>query len=696
MFSSKLFKEVACPKGDACQLPSCVFSHDASVLSKSSMKKQVIEHEVEGGDRKRVKLNNGTGATSRPLTQGSSPFMGILTSKLEGPPKNNTTVDDSWSKFDDKVRAKDLHKVKPNATSRQLPPTSTHSSPELRPNSQAKASSISPLQQNTTTKSTSKNAPKSTPAKHANVKTPATPSSTQSKASAEDLNPRLVTTSPASHAVRLKYVQLIHEQFLRLNTAVANSTDEAIKQHKLSPGNLIKLALDKEEHVARNQPLVYKQVMGLNVVQMRKETPEGFVITIIESKGPKEFTPSDSPFAKELTPELEGLMIARYSAKLDGLDKHGYVIKAPSQADIASAKKANELSAWETCDRCTIRFEVFPNRREDGALTSSGQCRHHSRRSYRDRNTKQQMYPCCNKRVGEPGCTIKPSHVFKTSDPARLANDLQFESTPENPVADPSMAVAFDCEMGYTTLGMEIIRISACTWPAGEQLFDALVRPFGQILDLNTQFSGVTTEQFFNAPDYSATSTRPISIASTASAVSAVSAASSTASAIPPTLQKLSSPKAARELLCSYLSPSTPLIGHSIENDLNVIRLLHPTIVDTIFLFPHSGGLPYRNGLRNLTKNHLSRDIQTGGAAGHDSLEDARATGDLVRARISRDWKTLRADGWRVGEDSNGVKVFVPPADGWEEKGAGRDFNMPPAKWWLTESQRVEEEAKSA
>jgi len=50
-----------------------------------------------------------------------------------------------------------------------------------------------------------------------------------------------------------------------------------------------------------------------------------------------------------------------------------------------------------------------------------------------------------------------------------------------------------------------------------------------------------------------------------------------------------------------------------------------------------------------LTKQILGRDIQTGhGAAGHDSKEDAIATGDLVRWQVAKKWKEMKRAGWKV------------------------------------------------
>jgi len=231
-------------------------------------------------------------------------------------------------------------------------------------------------------------------------------------------------------------------------------------------------------------------------------------------------------------------------------------------------------------------------------------------------------------------------HAFKASSPARLAAVLPFITTPENesPSSKEINAVSFDCEMGYTTLGLELIRLTAVSWPEGEELVDVLVRPLGIVLDLNSRFSGVWPEHFANAIPYSSIHT------TTSQPPTAVDGSADTTA---PPLPVVSSPQEARNALCAFLTPTTPLIGHAIENDLNVVRLCHPTIIDTVVLFPHPRGLPWRHGLRALSSKHLHRSIQTGGERGHDSAEDARATGDLVRVKVGEKWKVLRATGWR-------------------------------------------------
>ena len=70
--------------------------------------------------------------------------------------------------------------------------------------------------------------------------------------------------------------------------------------------------------------------------------------------------------------------------------------------------------------------------------------------------------------------------------------------------------------------------------------------------------------------------------------------------------------------------------------------------MDTSLLFPHPAGLPIRHPLRKIVRDFLNVEIQTAGASGHDSMEDSRAPGELVRFKIEREWKHLQSRGWTV------------------------------------------------
>lgn len=48
------------------------------------------------------------------------------------------------------------------------------------------------------------------------------------------------------------------------------------------------------------------------------------------------------------------------------------------------------------------------------------------------------------------------------------------------------------------------------------------------------------------------------------------------------------------------MDSETILIGHALDNDLKTLRIIHHRCVDTVVLYPHSLGAPYRRALRDL------------------------------------------------------------------------------------------------
>ncbi|KAF2231558.1 exonuclease [Viridothelium virens] len=157
--------------------------------------------------------------------------------------------------------------------------------------------------------------------------------------------------------------------------------------------------------------------------------------------------------------------------------------------------------------------------------------------------------------------------------------------------------IAMDCEMcktGEDTL--ELTRISLVGWD-GKVLMDQLVKPDNPITDYLT-------------------------------------------------------PKVTCECHHTILTPNTILIGHSLNSDLDALKLTHPFIVDTAIIFPHPRGPPLKSSLKWLSQRYLGRQIQKGhGNQGHDSVEDAKACLDLVRQKCEKGAK------WATGEAS-GESIF--------------------------------------
>lgn len=613
MFSTiGLFRTVECPEIQQCQLPNCIFSHENISRGKRRDLTQ-LSGDMESRDEDNIGLEDGP----RKKRRISSPVSDDDTAEAETEAKTrNRDSHDIILKVGVRRTEVDKKTVHITASGDVSPPPLLRV--KARPSDSVKG-------------------------KHAEPNS-ATPKKLHSQASpaknvvVESLNPRMLPKPPAPHATRLKLVTMLYEHMNRLNKEVRLSSDPSLSVLILSPQQLVTAVLNEEERAARENPSIYPNILGLRVVTLKKMKLDGWKserLKQITEKPQVTSTPVPTPrsIVTGLSSSEEIALLPWFFAEQEALVKHGYIPLAPSEKEVEQARKGVETAqGWEQCDRCNTRFQVFPGRRAaDGALTTGGTCLYHHSKPRRqtgehaDKSHRDLFYACCNETVGaSPGCTSSDSHVFKISEAKRLALVMPFEETPPNPLLRTDTAVCFDCEMGYTTYGMELIRLTATSWPDGRNLVDVLVRPLGEILDLNSRFSGVWPTDLASASPYSASS----------------------GGEPPSPLQLVESLSAARALLFSHLAPNTPLIGHAIENDLNSVRIIHPSVIDTTLLYPHPRGLPMRFGLKALVKRHLERDIQMGGELGHDSAEDARSAGDLVRSKVGDLWKGMKRDGW--------------------------------------------------
>ena len=172
---------------------------------------------------------------------------------------------------------------------------------------------------------------------------------------------------------------------------------------------------------------------------------------------------------------------------------------------------------------------------------------------------------------------------------------------------------SIDCEMVLTTDdNYSLARISIVDWD-GKIVLDSYILPSLPIKDYFTQYSGIT----------------------------------------PSHLQEVTTTLAdMQSQLLQLLTPTTVLLGHSLNSDLAAMKLTHPWIIDTSMLYPHPRGLPLRSSLKYLAQKYLHREIQTNDGTGHDSVEDARAVLDLVKLKCEKGprWGTTEAQGepvWR-------------------------------------------------
>ena len=615
MFTSKgLFSSIPCPYNDLCALPKCLFRH-----SKPDAIGTLPESTPDSGEGKTKPRN---GVRRKEETKVASTSL-----KLEAKKSPETKTAFRTVRQD----------VSPPPLSR---------APDIASNTTTitkQQPTVEKVQEEDSTEN---------PAKRQKVET---------------LNPRMLKSSPASHDLRYRLLKALHDQLVRLNNELKQDASASEEALILSDQALIRMALDVEEAAAIEKPSIYSNVVKNNILAYKRMTAKDWRDERAKEEAEKnalkalkssDTVPSDPPKPIEtgLSAEEELAFLPRLYTPIAGLAKHGYVPTIPTEEEIIQAQKGIEAAkGWEICDRCKSRFQVFPGRREeDGALASGGPCVYHWGKAYiqdklaNDPKAKRERkFRCCGESIGDSrGCTRTDSHVFKVSEAKRLAALLNFEETPENE-AGSKRPVCIDGEMGYTVQGLELIRLTATLWPNGEELLDVLVRPIGEVLDLNSRFSGVWPQQMANAKLWTPGQDEASPTAPRQNGTPLEE------------LRIVSSPAEARSLLFRHLSPQTPLIGHGLENDLNAVRIVHPTIIDTALLYPHIAGLPYRNGLKALMLKHLGRHIQVVSddkVRGHDSKEDANAAGDLVRYMIGTEWAKLKRNGWTV---ENGE--FIPP-----------------------------------
>lgn len=649
-----MLKNLPCPAGSNCTAFQCLFKHpnDPAAVTDEAVKpvqslggsgNSSSSVNVDSSPRKRVKLS-----TSSPDAKSATPeSLGSTAARSRVPDDKSEVTATSLS-------------------ARPISPPPSRRTPVKRTDplaAKAVTKNDGSLSSQTTANSSAASQKASnTAATRAPTKTAPT--------KPETLNPRNLAKAPAPHNIRLQLVKLLHAQYERLNNELKKKATDDESPLIMSQQQLIIKALDEEERAAINKPSIHGNVVKNTIMRYKKMSLEQWkqerAETVEKAQGGNS-APKEAPKTIDtgLTPIQEVSLLPRLSSPLTGLEQYGYVSTVPREEDVEKARHAVEASGnIELCDRCTRRFTVFPGRREeDGALASGGPCIHHPGKTYfiegpsGDRSSSPKKWRCCDQTVGDTdGCVTGKHHVFKTTDPNRLGRVLQFAETPPNPSAPKDRAVCFDCEMGYTVYGMELIRLTAVSWPSGDELLDILVYPVGEYIDLNTRYSGVRPEDMAEAerwkPGDDATPT--------------IIPSSDTSKPPRRKLKIVPSPKDARDLFFSLISPETPVVGHGLENDLNALRVVHPIIVDSILLYPHKRGLPIRNGLKWLTETVLGRQIQVTSnndneMQGHDSAEDARAAGDLVRLKVRNEWRNLRAAGWTITDDG----TLTSPEEGW-------------------------------
>ncbi|KAJ8126624.1 hypothetical protein O1611_g7014 [Lasiodiplodia mahajangana] len=501
-------KHLACPAGDNCTAFQCLFSHardksesdgktanNNTTLNNQNKHKAPatprarpydnvgvndIPHEQEV-QRKRIKLDSDSTVTSLQHSSTPSSLHGVQPSEQRKHPPVPT-----------------IHKGGSPRILRHSPP-STNKKTTSHPTELEESKVVAPTAHVNPRGMVSSGQP-----------------TKQSSREPESLNPRLLKKAPASHPTRVALVKALHKEYQRLNDELKKTARGLEKKWLLSSQELIVKTLDEEQEIATKKTSIYNTSIRNKILMYKKMSLSEWKderSKVVQSTSPNSIKSTsktaEASIETGLTLPQEVEFLHRLVYNFEPLAAYGYVSVIPSQEDIKTAEAAiSACGNTETCDRCTRRFQVFPGRREtDGALSSNGPCVYHPGKPYfpdrvpGDRSKGQRRFRCCQRNYDDEagGCTTAQHHVFKTTDPKRLASVLNFVNTPINPKVPKDRAVSFDCEMGYTVYGLELIRLTVVSWPAGDMLLDILVQPLGEVLDLNTRYSGVRPEDMASA-----------------------------------------------------------------------------------------------------------------------------------------------------------------------------------------------------
>lgn len=384
----------------------------------------------------------------------------------------------------------------------------------------------------------------------------------------------------ASFTDRYKYINKIFniskEYYPKVNTS--SKAAERLRQKAME----VELGICKKS----GNSSIYKHFLAI------------LIKDIIKNKG---FKPKTPQLKKDLREENENIyqILLSKIPEAKKLKNYGFeIVDKEYLNDIKEKVEVGDLrnvNFKRNCERCKEDYKMDEYKKNVS-------CKFHSLRPFFFSGSRE--YPCCGKNgfsEDQEPCETNKFHVFRpqTLLDRYIISDYVIEA--DLPEGQKNI-LALDCEMGYTSKGYEMIRLTIVDFHSEKTLYDKIIKPLGEIIDLNTKFSGVS-----RIPEEA------------------------------PTFEE-----AREEYLSSNLiNKNSIIIGHGLENDLQVMRITHSKIIDTCYICFTK--INKKRPLKKLTFQFLSKIIQVGE---HDSAEDAICALQIVKKEyfddsVNLDWSIL-------------------------------------------------------
>uniref|UniRef100_A0A3P8QN54 Exonuclease domain-containing protein n=1 Tax=Astatotilapia calliptera TaxID=8154 RepID=A0A3P8QN54_ASTCA len=383
------------------------------------------------------------------------------------------------------------------------------------------------------------------------------------------------------HDVRQRYVNMFTEEFLKTTPNVNDAFEKALA----------------EEKTVYNRSVNKLKYMSVAVNALKRLKSQ----STVAAKGEHfmEKAVGNYLFVKYLQNLSDDMALYEslkdYILTDEKLIESNYPVQHPEKCGSAvlfAEKKVSPDALKRICCRCGATYSVS----QSGKHIRKEECNYHYGKGVENRvpGGVETRYSCCQGVMGAPGCQVFKLHVHDA-----LSLD-GFVSTISRGPSDRSCpgVYSLDCEMCYTVHGLELSRVTVVN-SSLEVVYDTFVKPENEVIDYNTRFSGVSEEDVKGHH---------------------------------------ASLRDVQETLLSFINADTVLVGHCLETDLCLLKLLHGMVVDTSVVFPHRLGPPHKLTLNKLTAEYLRRIIQES-VCGHDTAEDATACMELMLWKVKEDGK---------------------------------------------------------